>query len=173
VAQDIEQNKQYHFDESQRLTGWRPWTIPFVMLTFFLTILIYQLLTGDQFGSKPASNGLLLCIILLVFLSSILLIRHAKLTIRIDSKTIYYGWNLPTHDLNKINFSDIESCDVVAFNFVGYGYRLTRKYGVVYSASSNKGLQIITKSGEKILVSTHRTIELADALTKLGVRHNL
>ena len=104
---------------------------------------------------------------------SILLVRHTKLVTRIDNNSIYYGWNIPTDELNEIKFVDIASCDVIKYSFVGYGYRISAKYGTVYNTSGNEGLQIITKSGDKILVGTHKSAELADALRKMNVRHNL
>lgn len=173
MAQETEQDRKYHFDETQRLTTWLPWAVMFGVLALILTILFYQLLTGNEFGSKPASNVALIGIIFLVFLPSLLVMRHAKLIVRIDNNSIYYGWNIPTDELNKISFSNIESCDIINYKTAGYGYTVTKKYGIVYSASGDKGLQIISKSGEKILLSTHKIDELADVLTKLDVRHNL
>jgi hypothetical protein len=173
MAQDINQNRNYSFDESQRLTSWLIWTITLGILFFFVSILLYQMLTGNKFGDKPAPNELLIVVILVICIPSVLLIRYTKLTLRIDKDTIYYGWNIPTKELHKIKFADITSCDIITYGFVGYGYKLTTKYGTVYNTSGDKGLQIITKSGEKILIGTHKTTELADTLVKLGVCHNL
>lgn len=173
MAQDRKQNRQFLFDETQRLTNWLIWTITLGVLFFFVSILLYQVLTGNQFGDKPAPNGVLLGIILLICVPSIFLIRYTKLITRIDNNSIYYGWNIPTDELNEIKFTDIDSCEVITYSFVGYGYRIATKYGTVYNTSGNKGLLIITKSGDKILLGTHKTTELTGTLTKLGVRHNL
>ena len=173
MARDITQNRQYPFDETQRFTNWLIWTIALGVLISFVSILLYQILTGNKFGDKPAPNGLLIVVIFVICIPSVLLIRYAKLTLRLDNDTIYYGWNIPKSELNKIKFADIASCDIITYGFVGYGYKVTTKYGIVYNTSGDKGLQIITKSGEKILIGTHKTTELTDTLVKLGVCHNL
>jgi len=169
MKQDIQQNKPYHFEETQRLNHWLIWTVTLGILFFFVSVLVYQLMSGNQFGDKPAPNGLLICVIFILLIPSVLLLRYAILTVRFDDTTIYYGWNLPTNELNRVNFSEIASCEIITYRFVGYGYRLSLKYGVVYNTSGNKGLWIITKTGEKILLGTHKAAEMAEALNKLGV----
>jgi hypothetical protein len=173
MAPEVKPNKPYIFEETQRLTNWFIWTIVLGILFLFVSILVYQLLTGKPVGNHPAPNAALMVMILVFCLPSILLIRYAKLSTRIDSDEIHYGWNVPTGELNTIRFSEISSCEVITYGFVGYGYRISGKYGMVYNVSGNKGVQLITASGDKILLGTHKATELAEALPRLGLRHNL
>jgi len=170
MKKHLEQNNHFEFEEKQKLKNWLAWIIILGTLALTVTILIYQLITGNRVGNNPASNGFLICMICLLYLPLILAMLHATLTVRIDKTTIFYGWNLPTNDLNKINVSDIVSADIIEYSFVGYGYRLTRKYGTVYNTSGNQGLLLKTRSNEKILLGTHKATELGEVLTKLDIR---
>jgi hypothetical protein len=134
-----------------------------------LGALIYQSTTGRPFGSKPASNGILVAILLFFFVPALIAMIYARLKTKIDNQAIYYGWNLPSTELNKLKLTDIRSCEIITYRFVGYGFRLSGKYGLVYNVSGNRGLQIITKTGDKILIGTRREKEIEQVLSSLGL----
>jgi hypothetical protein len=161
------------FEERQRLTNWLPWTIVLSTLVLTISILIYQLITGDNVGDRPASNLMLILIISVFQIPLILSMLLARLIIRVDNEFLYYGWNLPTNDLNKINIADISTTEIINYKFLSYGYGLTKKYGTVYNASGNQGLLIKKQSGEKILLGTRKAQKLADTLNNLKTRHSL
>lgn len=89
---------------------------------------------------------------------------YVRLTTIITDETISFGWNVPINELNEIKLNDIDSCVLIEYEFVGWGYRLTRKYGTVFNVDGNKGLQIITKSGYKVLIGTHHAEELKNLI---------
>jgi hypothetical protein len=162
-------NTEFEFEETQKITNVFLWVLMFGTFTLLLSILIYQVFSGETIGNKPANNVLLFGIILIYCLPGILMMFYARLKVRINKDSILYGWNIPTKELNKINWSDVQSCELIQHKFVGYHYKLTKKYGTVYNTKGNTGLHITKKSGEKILLGTLKTNELAAALTKIGV----
>lgn len=131
-------------------------------------ILIYQLVTGQIVGDLPVSNMALMLLIALVIVPALLAIFRIKLTTIIDEEKISYGWNMPTPELNVIRLTDIKEWSVIKYDFVGYGYRSSEKYGTVHNLSGNRGIFILTKDGEKILIGTHRLRDLRAVMEKLS-----
>jgi hypothetical protein len=158
------------FNEVQYFRQHAVWGILlFLPPVAFSSILIYQLATGDKVGNPSMSN------VSLAILSTVLLIiiswayKTVKLTTIIDKEKIAYGWNMPTGELNEIPLSQIREWSIIKYSFVGYGYRISQKYGSVHNLSGNKGLLIVTKTGEKVLIGTHKLRELKTLIESLPV----
>ncbi|MCC6369667.1 MAG: hypothetical protein IT236_01540 [Bacteroidia bacterium] len=151
---------QVQFIEVQKVTSW--WGIALALFSpaLFTLILIYQMSTGILVGDNPASNGMLMGMIVGFGVPAVLLITRLKLTTIIDSEKISYGFNFPTARLNEIKITDIKECYLTVYGFVGLGYHLSRKYGTVYNISGRKGIQIVKHSGEKILIGSQKWDEL-------------
>lgn len=133
-------------------------------LTYFAGLLLYQLYTGKLVGDNPASNTDLALLLLIYGAFSYVALFYVKLTTVIKSDRINYGWNVPTGSLHKIKIEDIASCEVINYRFVGYGYRISLKYGIVYNVWGNKGLFIKKTNGKKILIGTQNPEEMAKAI---------
>lgn len=156
------------FIEEQKFRHNLLWTFLLIApLLFFCVILVYQLLSGELVGDNPMSNVSLMILIPFYGLPVIMIIYYVRLTTIISDETISYGWNIPTQELNVINIIDIKNYEVIEYSFVGWGYRLSRKYGTVYNVDGNKGLQIETKSGSKILIGTHHAGELQKKIDQI------
>ncbi len=132
--------------------------------TYFCGVLVYQLYTGEYVGDHPAGNFDLTLLLLFYGSFAYLALFYVKLTTAISSDKISYGWNIPTNGLNKIKVEDIASCEVVKYRFVGYGYRISLKYGIVYNVWGNKGLFIKKTNGKKVLIGTQNPESLAEAI---------
>lgn len=144
------------------------WTILLMIpIVVFGSILIYQLATGTGIGDRPWTNTSLAVLATGVLIPSLLALLRIKLTTIIDGEKIRFGWNMPTPELNEIRLSDIKEWSVIKYDFVGYGYRVSEKYGTVHNLSGNRGIFIITKSGEKVLIGTHKLRELRDVMEKI------
>lgn len=167
MTEAVNNNKNIVFEETQRFTPWIVWIAMVGTLLLLAAILIYQLVSGEEVGNRPASNGALIAFIMIYYIPGISLMLYARLTVRITNERIYYGWNIPTKDLNTILWSDVQTSEIITYKYVGHGYRLTKKYGTVYNAKGNKGLLITKKSGEKILLGSLKIDELNTALTNL------
>lgn len=131
-----------------------------------LTVLIYQFVTGDLVGNNPASNLALSVMFIFFGITAWVIIARLKLVTHIDSEKIGYGFNFPTKDLNYVLKSDIKACHLINYRFSGFGYHLTKQYGIVYNISGNQGIQIVKQSGEKLLIGTQKGEELKQWLEK-------
>jgi hypothetical protein len=161
---------QILFSEVQHFRGNPLWTILLSLpVLIFVSVLSYQLFTGEPVGTNPMSNLSLTILSLLVLIPASWAWLRVKLTTIIDEEKIAYGWNMPTAELNEIRLQDIKEWSVISYSFVGYGFRLSRKYGSIHNLSGSKGLQIITRSGERILIGTHQAEKLKDVLQKAGI----
>lgn len=168
--QNIQKNDE--FEETQKITNVLIWFLMLGTFALILFMFIYQVLTGNNVGNKPANTEVLLGIIIIYYIPGITIMFYARLNVRINKEFIFYGWNIPTKELNKISWTDVHSCELIKHKFVGYGYKLTKKYGIVYNTKGNNGLLITKKSGEKVLLGTLKPNELAEMLNKNGIRFN-
>jgi len=134
---------------------------------YFLSVLIYQLYSGQLYGEHPVSNFELGILFLAYSILAYYALNYVKLMTIINKNKIWYGWNLPNDQLNEINISDIKHCEVIQYSFVGFGYRLSFKYGVVYNVWGNKGLLIEKKNGKKVLLGTNNSKQLNEAIKQL------
>ena len=157
------------FEEIQHFRGNPLWTVLLsIPVILFMSILVYQTVTGETVGDIPMSNTSLILLSLFVLIPSIWASRRVKLTTIIDEEKIRFGWNMPTDELNEIKLNEIKSWSVIRYGFVGYGYRVSRKYGTIHNLSGNKGLQIETQSGEKVLIGTHQAEKLRAVIEQIN-----
>ncbi len=158
------------FREVQYFRNNPVWTILLMIpIVVFGSILVYQLATGTGIGDRPWTNTSLAVLSVGVLVPSLLALLRIKLTTIIDEEKIRFGWNMPTPELNEIRFSDIREWSVIKYDFVGFGYRISEKYGTVHNLSGNRGLFIITRSGEKVLIGTHKLREIKAAMDAVQV----
>jgi len=155
------------FVEKQRFTQWWVWL--FVLLPVFLILLIvlFQLISGQPVGNKPASNTELL-VLLFVLLPLPVLFFTMQLTTRITDAGIEMQYR-PI--LNKAySWNDIQSAAIKQYGFVGYGIRYSFKYGWVYNVKGNKGLLLKLQNGKSLIIGTQKPAELQTFLRKLKDR---
>jgi len=145
------------FKEGQKFTQWWLW-LPLLGIVMIPIIGIYkQIIIGEPFGTKPASDGELILVFLLI-MSILGLFWLMKLTTIIDAQAIkinYFPFLQKT-----IKWEDVKSAELVNYGFVGWGIRVGSKYGTVYNVKGNKGLAIQLKSGKKYCIGTQKEEEL-------------
>jgi hypothetical protein len=105
-------------------------------------------------------------ILIVVFVD--LLLVFFQLKTKINEKGISYQL-FPFHLKEKIFIWDeIAEANIRKYSpiweYGGWGYRYSFKNGKAYNISGNMGLQIILKNGDKILLGTNKTEELAEFL---------
>jgi hypothetical protein len=159
--------KEVLFTEVQKFRQWWLWLILILASTPLLCILIYQLVTGQPVGDKPASNGALAALVVFISVPMLLGFYFIKLFTIIDSDTIYYGFGVSTSNLNPIHLADITSMDVVPYKSNGLGMRLSSTFGTIYNTSGGMGLFITKTSGEKLVIGTKHPEELKAAIGKM------
>ena len=126
-----------------------------------MTILLY-----NDSGLKVL---LILAIVLVTAL--IVLFAKAKLITQIDKKFISYKF-FPLHkSYRKIDWKSVVKGEVVTYQplsqYGGWGIR-AGKNGKVFSVSGNRGLQIVLRTAERILIGTTKANELSMAINKLN-----
>lgn len=71
----------------------------------------------------------------------------------------------------QIAWAEVEQAFIRAYQplweYGGWGIRLSPKYGKAYNVAGDKGLQLILKNGEKILIGTQKEGELEAVINKI------
>lgn len=156
-------NSIYSFEEYQRFNN----------KLFIYTVMAIQslILAGAILGFKDnhvkliitgLSGGLLPVILLL-------LACNTKLETHLDKSGIQYKCTPFQKKPRTISWTSVEKAEVIRYDYVGHGYRISRKYGTVHNVTGKMGLQIILKSGEKLLIGTQKPEEMKDFLSTLSL----
>jgi len=147
------------FKEKQSFRQIWLWILLAAITGFFLYVDIHQLILGYPFGARPAPNAVLVVVTLLLLCLDVMLYSVTLYT-EIDTDGIFYRWTPFNRYLIKISWKEIKSVEVIEYEFVGYGWRLTAHYGTVNNISGQHGLQIVLKNGEHILLGTRKIEEM-------------
>jgi len=159
--------KEILFTEVQAFRQWWLWLILILASTPLLSILIYQVVTGQPVGDKPASNAVLAVLVVFISVPMLLGFYFIKLFTIVDSDTIYYGFGVSTGNLNTIHLADITSMDVIPYKSNGLGMRLSNTFGTIYNTSWGMGLFITNNKGSKMVIGTKKPEELKAAIDKM------
>ena len=133
-----------------------------------------QLVQDISYGNSSMNDsGLKASLILaIVFVTAlIVLFAKAKLSTQITKKYIRYKF-YPLHkSYRKIDWKSVSKCEVVTYQpasqYGGWGIR-AGKNGKVFSVAGNRGLQIVLRTGERILIGTTKANELSSAINNLN-----
>ena len=133
----------------------------FLLLPLVILILLF---CQNQFHwhifRNPLPGVSILILAIFYIIPMVVVLYKIKLTTIVKNDRILYGWNIPGSDLNEILISDVKEFQILEYKFVGYGYRISNKYGTVYNVAGNKGLLVTTHQGNKLLIGTSRPEEL-------------
>lgn len=157
------------FQEQQKFTQWWLWLI--LVVSFLYSIFNFTKSHKITYTTNQVNDGftnyinerhiqidLDTMIPILVILVILLLFLVLKLSTKITSETLtvrYFPFFSKTW-----KWEDIESAIIIKYGFVGYGIRISLKYGTVYNVQGNKGLAITLKNGSKYLIGTQKYKEL-------------
>lgn len=155
------------FEERQQFRQWWIWLIILMSALPLPTILLVQIIGGQPVGDKPVSTLALIILTLIISVPLIGVFFIARMETRIDLEGIHYGWNIFGISMNHLKWTDISDYSVVEYPFLGYGYRISGKYGTVYNVNGNKGLLVQKKDGSKIMIGTAKPKEMEQALQQL------
>jgi len=160
------------FSENQRFSQWWLWLLLIGLTGLILYGIIQQLIFGIPFGTKPASDaGLVLTLVIPVSLLALFIALRLETRITRDGiyvrflpfqKTFrYYSWaNLSKSYVRKYS---------AILEYGGWGYRFGFfGKGSALNVSGNKGLQLITIDGKKMLIGTRKPEEITETLRKLN-----
>jgi len=153
------------FTEDQRFGQWWLWLLILGSAAVVIIPFILQLVSGNPIGSKPAPTYVL-GLLSFLMIGLVALFLSLKLNTSIDQNMIRMSYGI--FGSKKINWSDVETVDVVNYGFVGYGMRLSLKHGTVYNVGGKYGLFITLKSGKKFTIGTQKKEELEEFLGQIG-----
>jgi len=148
------------FTEKQGFRTRWAWAAAIVFNAFFLYAILQQVVLGKPFGSKPASD-LVLILLELIPLSITLLMLSIRLTTCFDAEGIQYRFfpfqskttRIEWHELQDVYLRTYRSF----YEYGGWGIRKgSEKTGeaVNTSQSGTTGVQLVFKNGRKLLIGT-------------------
>lgn len=162
-------NNQILFSEQQRFRQPWIWVILFGINGIFIFGLIRQVFLGQQFSDKPISDtGLIIATIGSLIISVLFLCL--RLETKIESDGIYVRFFPFQMSFKYYSWDKLHQLFVRDYNPIGeYGGWGLRGFGKnkAMNVSGNKGIQLITKDGAKILIGTKR----ADEATRILKQH--
>jgi len=147
------------FKETQRFTQWWLWLI----LLFSWGAMSFSFFTE----SPKDTVGTIVLIVMMIGLP--VLFFQMRLITRIAEEGIYVRF-IPFHFKEQFYpWDSIESAQVRTYNalmeYGGWGIKYGfNGQGKVYNVSGNQGLQLVFKSGEKILIGTQKPEEIQAAV---------
>ncbi len=156
----------HSYTEIQRLRTKWVLAIPLSLTILFIYAVIQQVILGIPFGAKPASNGVLIGLLLLLLaLTGFFL--SIRLSIKIDAAGIHYRFfpfhrkyaSIPWHALSNVYIRDYRAL----FEYGGWGLK-GRGNNNCITVSGGKGLQLVFQTGAKTLLGTRQPEKLTEAL---------
>jgi hypothetical protein len=161
------------YSETQRFTqGWLLVLVAAIVL-FMLYAVFFQLILGEQLGSDPAPDWMLLILGLVFGVGLPLWFFWLRLVIVVDTDGLYYrfhGLHLRQH---KIAWSDIRHFYPREYKplreYGGWGIRIGL-HGRAYNVKGNRGVQLVLTDGRKILFGTQDPERLTAAVESASGR---
>lgn len=157
------------FEEEQKFRSNWLWVLVLLCPVLILLYLLFEALTEKAAGNGAASTLPIAILSLMYGLPALFCLIFIKLNTVIEEDKIRFGFNVPTNDLDTIHFSEIKEMAVIRYSFKGYGYRVSRRYGIIHNVSGNKGLLITKNNGRKLLIGTNKPEALQKAIEKTGL----
>ena len=129
------------------------WKIKVILVLITLLLLfgfLRQIIAGVPLGDHPMSSltFFVFCCFVLFF---DFLFFIVKFEFKTDEKNIQYRWFPINRNFYEIPCSEIKEVKSISTGLVGWGYRISEKYGVMHLAKGRSGLQVTLKNGKKYL----------------------
>lgn len=164
--------KKVYFKEVQRFKQWWIWLILIGLNTLFISLLTLKIFYGVDVGNKPASLVELI-IIGAVTVPLSLFFLGLRLHSELRSDGIYLRFS-PLHwKYRAFTWDKVERLYIREYKplkeYGGWGLRFGLfGNGMAYNVAGNVGLQLVLKSGRRLLIGTQRGEELKQILKELG-----
>lgn len=158
------------FSERQRFKQIWLWIILLGINGFFIFGLIKQVILEKQFGDKPMSDiGLFIVTTLTLFLSFLFFILRLETKIKTDGiyvRFFPFQLNFKHYPWDRLNQSFVRKYNPIG-EYGGWGLRGLGKNKAL-NVSGDKGIQLITQDGSKLLIGTNKADEATETLKRLG-----
>ena len=162
--------KELLFKEKQYFRQPWLWIILIGLNGLFVFGLIKQIVFGSPFGSKTVSNNVLVIVTLVTFLLSFMF-AQLRLETNITKDGIYvrffpFQLTFKFYPWNKIKESFVRQYSPIG-EYGGWGIRGLGKNRAL-NVSGNKGIQLVTDDGLKLLIGTQKSDEATKVLEYSG-----
>ena len=158
------------YRETQKFRQWWLWLLLLLPIAIFFYQWIAPIFQTDANNSGNLSISLSIPTThwwgILLYLLVLLFFLFSKLKTNITAEEIQLKHLL--FFKTSFKWAAIETAEIVTYGFVGYGIRLSIKYGTVYNVKGNQGLQITLKNGKKYLIGTQQPTKVNEVIEKLG-----
>ncbi len=167
------------FREEQRFSQWWLWTL--LLSVFAVAVgplwygLIFQLSTGNPWGTNPAGDGVLA--VTTVFVTLVMgvilwLFLAMRLQIEINTGGLRFRYLPLVRKWRNIRREEIMRFEVGTYRPVaeygGWGIRGGKgKYGKAFNVSGNVGLKLFLSNGKFLLLGTQRSQAMLAAMKKM------
>jgi hypothetical protein len=151
------------FTETQRFNQWWLQLINLSLLVFLLYALYQWFFVKEAVGNVMANDTTGQLVVLFSVVITPLMLFFIKLESAIDEIGVHYQF-LPFHFSRKtIRWSEMDKCYTREYNpireFGGWGLRGSFGKNKAYNIKGNKGIQIVLKTGDKVLIGTQKKTE--------------
>ncbi|MGG9960583.1 hypothetical protein [Ferruginibacter sp. SUN106] len=161
------------FSEVQRFRVRWAWLGTIALNGIFLYAIVQQVILGKPFGTRPASNTVLI-LLEIFFLLLLVFIRSIKLKTTYNSTGIQYRFypfqfkttHIEWHELSDAYIREYHSL----YEYGGWGIRIgSPKTGraINTSASCNQGLQLRFRDGKLLLIGTKNPASIQKILDEV------
>jgi len=155
------------FTEQQRFNQWGLRVLLGLICIAPLYGIYYQVILGKQFGNKPVGDHILYIQAVLLLLLAFFFLNITKLETRITKVGIdvrFFPFHLKTR---HYSWEEIDKAIVRTYSpigeYGGWGLK-TGSGGDTYNVSGEQGIQLVFKSGRKLLIGTNKPQEAANVL---------
>lgn len=159
------------FKETQRFDQWWFHLLNLIVL-IVMALPIYQVVKS---GNLETLERNVLALTVLLVLSILVLVYTIKLKTKIDETGIHYGF-FPFHrNFRSVPWSSMDKCFVRKYNpiteYGGWGYRGIRRNSKAFNIKGNQGIQLVLKSGKKILIGTQNPEDAQQTIQNYFRKH--
>ncbi|MFC1795433.1 DUF6141 family protein [Planctomycetota bacterium] len=167
--QDIE---NVIFREEQKFSFWLRWLV-YLSMGFSVVISVFAL-TKESASEGPQESWEIILAVLVgigvpIAITALFLLLKLETEVRRDGLYVRF---FPFH----IHFKQFGPEDLSEYyarrykpirEYGGWGIRCSLRNGKAYNVSGNKGVQLVLKSGKKLLIGSQKPDELAVAIRKI------
>lgn len=162
------------FSETQRFKQWWVWIILIGVNTLMFYSLYSQVIEGQQFGDKPATNTQLLIGTGISLLITVFVLSF-QLDTKIKSDGIYVRLFPLQLSFRFFPWNNLSKCYVRKYNpiaeYGGWGFRLGLfGKGKAYNIAGDEGLQLEFNDNKKLLIGTQKPEELSEVVNNFRLQ---
>lgn len=135
-----------------------------------------QLVLDNPWGQQAPSDFTMLYITMAMIIVTVginIMVFSSKLETKISAEGVHYRYPPFVRNWKTVPYTDLDSYEIRTYSawkeYGGRGYRLRtlNRHGRAFTMRGNLGLQLIFKSGKKLLLGTQRSEEMKVALNRI------